>query len=139
MAYGHRRLSPDLSILEPTMAYLAFDFETAPATANTTAFAPVEADALAAFSAREWQVIRLARRDRAARPSSRLTRLASLLFGLRVENPLADARLEALRSAATQLWRSAKGLDHNRIGHLRAQGFSLGQLALLSAWIGARR
>jgi len=122
------------------MAYLAFDFETAPATACApTAFAPVEADALAAFSAREWQVIHLARRDRIASPASRLTRLARLVFGLRVANPLADSRLEALRAAAARLWRDTHGLDHARIARLRAQGFSLGQLALLSAWIDARR
>ena len=63
-------------------------------------------------------------------------RLARLVFGLRVGNPLADPRLEALREAAAGLWGGAPALGHDLIDRLRAQGFSFGQLTLLSCWIG---
>lgn len=117
------------------MAYLAFDFETV----RATAAAPVEADARIAFSVREWQVIHLARRDGIPRPASRLMHLSRFVFGVRVANPLADARLETLRQAAARLWRGTLGLDPDLTCRLRMQGFSFGQLTLLSSWIDARR
>jgi hypothetical protein len=115
------------------MAYLAFDFE------PTTVQATLDRDTLIAFSAREWQVIHLARKEPVRGPASRLGRLARMLFGLRVHNPLADPRLETLRSAAARLWHGNGPLDEILIEQLRAQQYSFGQLTLLSGWISARR
>lgn len=117
------------------MAYLAFDFEAAP----TIASAPVEPDTRIAFSAREWQVIHLARGEKIARPTSRLVQWMHILFGLRVANPLADPRLEALREAAARLWPGADMLERPLIDRLRAHDFSMGQLTLLSGWIVTQR
>jgi hypothetical protein len=115
------------------MAYLAFDFE--PATTNVA----LDRDTQVAFSAREWQVIRLAQSDRTTRHASRLARFAQLLFGLRATNPLANPRLETLRTAAVRLWHDAAPLDHGLIEQLRAQDFSFVQVMLLSGWISTRR
>jgi hypothetical protein len=117
------------------MAYLAFDFEPGAAAAAVS----LDRDSVAAFSAREWQVIRMARTDRVAGQASRMTRFVRVLFGLRIANPLADPRLEALRTAAARLWQGAASLDQSLIEHLRGQDYSFGQLTLLSGWIGAQR
>jgi hypothetical protein len=115
------------------MAYLAFDFE--PATVAATALLSHEAEV--SFSRHEWLVIRLARRDCSGNPHrfSRLTRLIGRLFGMRTTNPLADPKLEALRKAATGLWRIKSFASQADIDGLRGQGYSFGQIALLSSWI----
>jgi len=117
------------------MAYLAHDF--APA---TTAEAPIPSNdtAEAAFSSREWTVIRMARHDRARRVS-RLGRLAGLIFGLRHANPLADPRLEALRQAAAGLWRCNHYRSGMQIHALLSNGYSFDQISLLSDWIAEQR
>ncbi len=118
------------------MAYLAFDF--APATTAPTA--PPRHDVEVAFTQREWLVIRLARKDRGGNPHrfSRLACLVGLLFGVRPANPLADPKLEALRMAATGLWRTKSYASEAHIDALRSRGYSFGQIALLSSWIGAQ-
>ena len=115
------------------MAYLAFDFE--PTTSAATALLSHEAEV--AFTRREWIVIRLARNDRSGNPHrfSRLTRLVGRVFGARTANPLADPKLEALRNAARGLWRTKSFASQSDIDGLRGQGYSFGQIALLSSWI----
>src|SRR5215217_969812 len=54
----------------------------------------------------EWDVVRMARRDgpRSFNPNGLLARLKSSLFGIRVAQPLANDRLEALRRFAVRAW-----------------------------------
>lgn len=120
------------------MAYLRFDFETATVPAGIDLGREVEA----AFTPREWLVIRLAQIDggnAAVQRATRLGRVMQFVFGFRETNPLADPRLEMLRQAAASLWKAKTALDNGLILRLRDQGFSICQLTLLSSWVATQR
>jgi hypothetical protein len=118
------------------MAYLAFDLDGGSAIDSCR-----NVDSAIDFTSREWLVIEMARRDgaRALPPASRIARLLQNLFGIRIANPLADPRLEALRRAAVQLWHRSPELDAVQTGALRDQGYSLWQTGLLSGHIADSR
>lgn len=115
------------------MAYIAFDM----GSASATLAACKETSAVVDFTRQEWLAIEMARRDGigAARPARRLTRFLQALLGVRIANPLADPRLEALRQAAAQLWHRAPALDRKHADALRMQGYHACQLALLTHFI----
>lgn len=119
------------------MAYLALNFD-----ADTEqACAAMRHEVEAAFTPREWLVIRLAGSDGPAEQSAtgRITRFFQTIFDLRVPNPLADPRLEMLRQAAARLWKNERTLDRELAQRLRDHGFSVCQLSLLSSWIALQR
>lgn len=120
------------------MAYLRFDFETATVPTGIDLGREVEA----AFTPREWLVIRIAQVDdgRASSASaSWLGRLMQFVFGVRDSNPLADPRLEALRQVAASLWKTKAAPDPSLNGRLRDHGFNSCQLTLLSSWVATQR
>lgn len=94
-----------------------------------------------AFEAREWRVIELARRDRLSslREPSRLERFGAWLFGERANPRLADPRLEILRHVAVQAWHRGYAVPVSAIKAFRDAGFSLDQLELMLASVGAGR
>jgi hypothetical protein len=122
------------------MAFL--DFTQPLGTVSTGIAAPrtaatVEAD----FDPREWRVIRFARQDSLStlREPSRLDRFIELLFGERPNPQLADSRLEALRRLAVEAWHRGYAVRLSAIAAFREAGFSMAQLELLLAAIGAGR
>ena len=88
------------------MAYMDFNsgFGLAQAQIARSAAAPVPANPR--FSALEWTVIALARREgrRSLGTPGRLARALGGLFGFGTASRLADPRLEALRRAAIHAW-----------------------------------
>jgi hypothetical protein len=94
-----------------------------------------------AFEAQEWRVIELARRDHLSslREPGRLGRLASWLFGERINPRLADPRLETLRHMAVQAWHRGYAVPVSTIKAFKQAGYSMDQLELLLASIGAGR
>lgn len=119
------------------MAYLALNFETE----TEQACAAMRHEVEAAFTPREWLVIRLAGSDAPGDQSAtgRISRFFRTIFDLRVPNPLADPRLEMLRQAAARLWKNERTLDGDFAQRLRDHGFSICQLSLLSSWIALQR
>lgn len=93
------------------------------------------------FSHPEWDIIRLARADGLGSLSepTRLSRLASWLFGGGVSLQLADPRLEALRRLAVLAWHHGYAVPVSAMKAFKAAGFSLDQLELLLASIAAGR
>jgi hypothetical protein len=113
------------------MAYLDIDnMFAAPVCARPS---HVEAEPKAGFSALEWSVIALARRDtlRSLERSSRMGRALGSLFGLGTASRLADPRLEALRRAAVYAWRRGFALPMAEIERFREAGFVDAQLETL--------
>ncbi|WP_157216763.1 hypothetical protein [Flavisphingomonas formosensis] len=122
------------------MAFLDFSQPLAGAP-TTIAAARAEGEDAIGFDAREWRIIRFAQNDslRSLREPGRLDRLSGLLFG-RKQNPrLADSRLEALRQLAVEAWHRGYAVPVSAIKAFRAEGFSIAQLELLMASIGATR
>lgn len=113
------------------MAYLDLDnVFAAPCSARAS---HVEAEPEVGFSALEWSVIALARRDtlRSLERSSRMGRALGSLFGLGTASQLADPRLEALRRAAVYAWRRGFALPMAEIERFREAGFVDAQLETL--------
>ncbi len=112
------------------MAYMSFQADFADAQPFAAA-AP--ARPAAGFTATEWAVIRLARRDNLAtlRKPTRIGTIVRRMFGLDAVNRLADPRLEALRRAAVRCWHGARAIGQNEIDALTALGFRFDQIALL--------
>jgi hypothetical protein len=119
------------------MAYLAFDFENGAQALDGIRDFRTDTH----FTAREWQVIRLARVDgmHALGEPSRLGRMISMIFGERPANPLADTQLEALRRAAAYLWHRSMTLTTQQIDNLYAEGYSFRQIASLSSFVARSR
>ncbi|MEG3165670.1 hypothetical protein U1701_13810 [Sphingomonas sp. PB2P19] len=112
------------------MAYLDLDnLFASPCSARADAAATQPAG----FSALEWSVIALAKRDtlRSLEGTSRVSRALGSLFGLGVASQLADPRLEALRRAAVYAWRRGFALPMAEIERFRAAGFVDAQLETL--------
>ena len=113
------------------MAYLDLDNAfAAPCSART---ASALAEPQAGFSALEWSVIALAKRDslRSLEGTSRVSRALGSLFGLGTASRLADPRLEALRRAAVYAWRRGFALPMGEIERFREAGFVDAQLETL--------
>lgn len=111
------------------MAYL--DIDQFYATPSATTQAPVRADA--GFTALEWQVIALARRDSlcSLHAPGRLHRLLTRLFGLRTASKLADPRLETLRRLAVHAWQRGFAIPAQEVEAFAAAGFARAQLETL--------
>jgi hypothetical protein len=93
------------------------------------------------FSALEWTVVALARRDHPsslAAPSA-LARALGGLFGLGRKSKLADPRLEALRRIAVHAWHRGYQLPISELKSFLAAGFSSAQAELLLASVTGRR
>ncbi len=113
------------------MAYLDIDnMFAAPVCARPS---HVEAEPKAGFSALEWSVIALAKRDtlRSLESTGRMARALGSLFGLGTASRLADPRLEALRRAAVYAWRRGFALPMAEIERFREAGFIDAQLETL--------
>ena len=93
------------------------------------------------FSALEWQVIALARRDNLAslQAPGRLSRALGGLFGVAAKSILADPRLEALRRLAVQAWHRGFAVPVSEIVRFKEAGFSIDQVKVLLTSIGASR
>ncbi len=95
----------------------------------------------ASFSALEWSVIALARRDRLSSlgQPGRIARAVASLFGLWRDSPLADGRLEALRRMAVLAWHKGYAVPVSELHAFKAAGFTIDQYELLQASIGRGR
>jgi hypothetical protein len=116
------------------MAYLGIDnFYSAPV-ARPAAVRPA-VTAPAGFSALEWSVIALAKRDSIAslNTPSRMSRALGSLFGFGETSRLAEPRLEALRRVAVFAWRRGHALPMSEIGQFTAAGFTMAQVEALVA------
>jgi len=93
------------------------------------------------FSALEWTVIALARRDRISSLSEPgpIARAFGSLFGLGRQSMLADPRLEALRRLAVHAWHKGYKLPVSEIKRFLKAGFSAGQYETLLASVAAKR
>jgi hypothetical protein len=91
------------------------------------------ADETAGFSALEWSVIALARRDtlRSLASPGAVSRAMGGLFGLGSRSQLADPRLEALRRMAVYAWRRGFALPMTEIRAFLAAGFVEAQMETL--------
>ena len=117
------------------MAHISFaegELLSAPSTAPARA---------ASFSALEWSVVALARRDRLSslnQPGQVAKALASL-FGLWRDSALADGRLEALRRIAVLAWHKGYALPTSELRAFRQAGFTTDQYEMLQASIARGR
>jgi hypothetical protein len=113
------------------MAYLDLDNAFAAPCSARTRTAAVEPQA--GFSALEWSVIALAKRDtlRSLEGTGRMSRALGSLFGLGTASRLADPRLEALRRAAVYAWRRGFALPMAEIERFKEAGFVEAQLETL--------
>ncbi|MGY4398102.1 hypothetical protein ACVWZA_003304 [Sphingomonas sp. UYAg733] len=120
------------------MAYLDINNMTAaPMTARTAANTDTRRDmtAPAGFSALEWSVIALAKRDRISSLSepSRVSRALGGLFGLGTTSRLAEPKLETLRRLAVHAWKRGYALPASEVANFLNAGFSMSQAETLVA------
>ena len=87
------------------------------------------------FSALEWSVIAVSRRDSIAslEDPSRMSRAIGSLFGFGATSRLADPRLEALRRVAVYAWRRGYALPQVEIDRFVEAGFTIDQAETLVA------
>ncbi|WP_404713963.1 hypothetical protein [Sphingomonas sp. MMS24-J13] len=114
------------------MAYI--DFREAELSGSlSTAFAPRAEPEVTAhasgFSALEWLVVALARRDSlgSLRTPGRIGSALSRIFGGRGEPRLANPRLEALRRFAVFAWHRGHNVPPSELAAFRDAGFSPNQ------------
>lgn len=120
------------------MAYLDLDNAFASPAGATCTPAAIEAVAgLPGFTALEWSVIALAKRDplRSLTQPGRVSRAMGGLFGLGTRSRLADNRLEALRRLAVHAWHHGFALPMREIEAFVAAGFLAAQVETLVASI----
>ncbi|GAA0324538.1 hypothetical protein GCM10009087_38570 [Sphingomonas oligophenolica] len=119
------------------MAYLDIDNMFAAPVRSRGAHAAAAADATAesGFSALEWSVIAVSRRDSIASldDPSRMSRAIGSLFGFGTTSRLADPRLEALRRVAVYAWRRGYALPQAEIDRFVEAGFTIDQAETLVA------
>lgn len=111
------------------MAYLDLDdFYAAPGMTRAPA-RPVETG----FTALEWSVIALAKRDsmRSLDRPGRMSRALGGLFGAGTSSRLADPRLEALRRIAVHAWHRGFALPIAEIERFLSAGFGEAQMETL--------
>lgn len=116
------------------MAYLDLDdMFSAPAARRTATMTVDDAIAGGGFSALEWNVVALARRDslRSLATPGRLSRAMGSLFGSGTASTLADPRLEALRRMAVHAWRRGFAVPMAEIQQFLAAGFTEAQIETL--------
>ena len=120
------------------MAYLDIDDMYAAPVARPAVVRPA-VTAPAGFSALEWSVIALAKRDSIASlgTPSRMSRALGSLFGFGETSRLAEPRLEALRRVAVYAWRRGHALPLSEIGLFTAAGFTMAQVETLVASVTA--
>lgn len=114
------------------MAYLDLGHPfAAPAATRQAAVAP----GAAGFSALEWSVIAVARRDRISSLSAPgpVSRAFGGLFGLGKTSRLAEPRLETLRRLAVHAWRRGYALPASEVTGFLKAGFTMAQAELLVA------
>lgn len=85
------------------------------------------------FSAIEWSVIAMAKRDtlRSLTTPGRVSRAMGSLFGLGAASRLADPRLEALRRLAVYAWRRGFALPTGEIARFLEAGYTEAQIETL--------
>jgi hypothetical protein len=117
------------------MAYISFADEEL-LHASRTAPAPQ-----ANFSALEWSVVALARRDRLSslHQSGRIAQALVSLFGIWRDSALADGRLEALRRMAVLAWHKGYAVPVSELRAFKAAGFTGDQYEMLQASISRGR
>ena len=119
------------------MAYLDIDNMFAGPVRSRGAQAAAKAGAPkeAGFSALEWSVIAVSRRDSIASLDgpSRMSRAIGSLFGFGTVSRLADPRLEALRRLAVYAWRRGYALPQVEIDRFIEAGFTIDQAETLVA------
>lgn len=105
----------------------------APVPASVTAFVPAAKAPAAQFSALEWSVVALARKDRVSslRTPGRLSVALGTLFGEGHNPRLADPQLEALRRMAVLSWHRGYSVAPAEVRAFVAAGYSLDQYELL--------
>lgn len=115
------------------MAYLDLEHPfAAPGTSRDTA---KTADAGPSFSALEWSVIAVARRDRISsldEPGA-ISRAFGGLFGFGKASRLAEPKLETLRRLAVHAWRRGYALPASEVTGFLKAGFTMAQAELLVA------
>lgn len=138
---AHPNGGPDRIKRDFSVAYLDLDnmFAAPKCSGKRTAAAAGGRDVVAAsecpatFSALEWSVIALAKRDtlRSLAVPGRLSRAMGSLFGLGTASRLADPRLEALRRIAVHAWRRGFAVPKEEIIRFHDAGFTDAQLETL--------
>jgi len=115
------------------MAYMDIDNMFAAPVRSRGAQAAAPKDA--GFSALEWSVIAVSRRDSIAslEEPSRVSRAIGSLFGFGTTSRLADTRLEALRRLAVHAWRRGYALPQAEIDRFVEAGFTIDQAEALVA------
>lgn len=93
------------------------------------------------FSALEWSVVALARREglSSLREPGRMAKALGSLFGLYRHSRLPDERLEALRRMAVLAWHNGYAVPTSELQAFKAAGFTLDQYDALQASIGRGR
>ncbi len=89
----------------------------------------------AGFSALEWSVIAVSRRDSLSslEEPGRVSRALGGLFGIGTRSRLADSKLEALRRLAVHAWRRGYAIAQAEIDRFLDAGFTLSQAETLVA------
>ena len=115
------------------MAYLDIDNMFAAPVRSRAADTAVPTDT--GFSALEWSVIAVSRRDRLAslRDPGRISRALGGVFGIGAASRLADSKLEALRRLAVHAWRRGYALPQAEIDQFVEAGFTIEQAETLVA------
>jgi hypothetical protein len=133
-----RTVASVTKIREDHMAYM--NFSEAGADLQVPAAPPAPA-ARTGFTALEWSVVALARKDGLAtlKEPSRVARAVGSLFGTLRESRLTDERLEALRRIAVLAWRQSHVIPLSEIRAFKAAGFTLDQYEMLQASISRGR
>jgi len=118
------------------MAYLDLEHPfAAPGTSRDTA--KTAENAAPSFSALEWSVIAVARRDRISsldEPGA-ISRAFGGLFGFGKASRLAEPKLETLRRLAVHAWRRGYALPASEVTGFLKAGFTMAQAELLVASI----
>ena len=95
----------------------------------------------ARLSALEWSVVALAEQDALSsiREPGRYVRALRSLFGLKVQNRLANDRLEALRRLAILAWHHGWNVPKSELKAFLEAGFTTDQFELIQNSLGQAR
>ena len=118
------------------MAYLDIDnMFAAPVRSRAMEVSVAPHGETARFSALEWSVIAVSRRDSLSslEEPGRVSRALGSLFGIGTRSRLADSRLEALRRLAVHAWRRGYALPQAEIDQFVEAGFTIEQAETLVA------
>ncbi|MDB5712689.1 MAG: hypothetical protein JWO15_86 [Sphingomonadales bacterium] len=126
------------------MAYIdtsdafALPAESIAASSNAVSFAD---GARSTFTALEWSVIALAKRDslNSLKTPGRLARAMGSVFGRGTQSRLADPKLEALRRLAIHAWRRGFALPVSELEEFVAAGFTMDKAEILLASVAGDR